>query len=49
VQNAAFVTDDFSSQVDIEIFERDCEEVRAVEGAQKIDAGRQRPLIVDAP
>jgi hypothetical protein len=33
VQNAAFVTDDFSPQVDIEVFERDCEEVRAVEGA----------------
>jgi hypothetical protein len=48
VQNAAFVTDDFSSHVDIEIFERDCEEVGAVKGAQKINAGRQRPLVVDA-
>jgi len=49
VQNSAFVTDDFSSQVDIEVFERDCEEVRAVEGAQKINSDRQRPLVVDAP
>jgi hypothetical protein len=47
-QNAAFVTDDFSSQVDIEIFERDCEEVRAVEGAKKVNVGRQRPLVADA-
>ncbi len=49
VQNAAFLTDDFSSQVDIKIFEGDCEEVSTMEGAQKINVGRQRPLVVDTP
>jgi hypothetical protein len=33
VQNAALVTDDFSPYVDIEIFEGDGEEVRAMQGA----------------
>src|SRR5260221_12830115 len=49
VQNAAFVTDNFSSQVDIKIFERNCEEVHAVEGAQEVNVRRQRPLVVNAP
>jgi len=48
-QNAAFLTDDFSSQMDIKIFEGDGEEVSTMKGAQKINVGRQRPLVVDTP
>src|SRR5580692_3533969 len=49
VENAAFVAGDFSSEVDIEIFEGDSEQMGAMEGAKTFNAGRQRPMVVDPP
>ena len=39
VEDASLVADNFSSQAYIKIFERDGEQVRAVEGTKKINAG----------
>ena len=39
VENAGFVADNFASQADIEIFEGDGEQVSAMKGTQKINAG----------
>ncbi len=58
VEDSVFVADDFAAEMDIEVFERDGEEVGAMERTKKINAGtvftrttsagRQGPIVVYA-